>query len=113
MENRIQKIAAAASFALLLIPSLASANPPRGYAKAVRTAIEAKTGMPRNQIRFRSRVDARPRLENHLGLASERRRVTFTAGRFPGTARTVNTPIGGPTQVKAIKVDWGRAPGTR
>lgn len=102
----LKKILAASLFVGLLVPAMAEARPPKGYAKAVRGAVSAATGVKASQVRYRSKPDRQHDADGHVHIVGhEVRNVTFRVGRGTGTAKTDNTPIGGPTRVFDLKLD--------
>lgn len=104
--NILQKILVASALGAFLFPSLASARPPKGYAKVVRDAISKRTGVKSSEVRYRSRIDRTHDADGHVHIVGhEVRDVFFRAGRATGRAKTDNTPIGGPTRVLRVKVD--------
>lgn len=102
----VKKILFASLFASILAPSLADARPPKGYAKQVRDAVSAATGVKSSAVRYRSKVDRNHGKDGHQHIVShEPRLVTFRAGRAHGKLETNTTPIGGSTTVFNLKLD--------
>jgi hypothetical protein len=104
--SMLKKVLLASLFAGLLAPSLADARPAKGYARAVRGAVSAATGVKASQVRYRSRLDPSHDASDHQHITShEPRLVTFRAGRATGKAKTDTAPIGGATHVFDLKLD--------